>query len=651
MILVRTTGGDAKGKLAGLVSSPPYSPSDQILGLQTNGEKQSKFLVHFMVNHPKSMFQDVTIVADFSGIELLVTFCHIRIAANSATKYTSQPSIDTHAGSIERWNAQIGNFEIKYEILSSPKSQVIAYFLAEFPLKEDESVEEMMDIDEECGNPTDLLIDNTRWEILVDGSSNGDDSGIGIVFISPAGTRLAYSFRLEFASTNNETEHEAVVHTLRLSIEMKLEYARITSDSQLVIRQIEGVYRTNEPSFQKYKKLVGELSAQIPKINWRHISRKDNRLAYAFAFIPSMMVDPTARDIKIQTLFLPSINKEKCEDVDVMLVDNEEDEKANKAADWRTQLHLYLEKGEVPRNRLEAHKLKSRETNYELRDGVLYRRSFLGPSLRCLTRTEGMEILKALHYGDAGNHSGGRSLAYREKIHGYYWPYMHEDVKEVSRRCEECQRHGNKIHVPGAMLKSSTSEWPFGKWGFRIPTQLVSDNGKQFEGENIELLLNAFKIQSGKSTPLSPRSNGQAEATNKTIADTLKKKLERHNKGWCEKVHNAVWAYRTTRREATRMSPFCLTYGVEAVFPTKVIIPTTKREAWEKNLSVDLILTKLDDLEERREVSLRHMENYHQRIAREYNKRVKIRDFHPGKLVLREIPPYQRRIDGMLEKR
>ncbi|XP_026458907.1 uncharacterized protein LOC113359500 [Papaver somniferum] len=401
---------------------------------------------------------------------------------------------------------------------------------------------------------------------------------------------------------------------------MKIEDARITSDSQLVIRQIEGVYNTNEPSLQKYKKLVGELSAQIPKINWRHISRKDNRLAYGLSFIPSMMVDPTARDIKIQTLLLPSINKEQCEDVDVMLVDNEEERKANKAAYWRTQLHLYLEKGEVPRNKLEAHKLKSRATNYELRDGVLYRRSFLGPSLRCLTRKEGMEILKALHYGDAGNHSGGRSLAYKTKIQGYYWSYMHEDAKEVSRR-------------------------------FGIPAQLVSDNGKQFEGENIEMLLNAFKVQSGQSTPLYPQSNSQVEAINKTIADILKKKLEGYNKGWCEKIHNAVWVNRTTRREATGMSPFCLTYGVEAVFPTEVIITTTKREVLEKNLSADLILTKLDDLEERREVSLRHLENYHQRIAREYNKRVKIRGFQPEELVLREIPPYQIGSDGKLEKR
>ncbi|XP_026400333.1 uncharacterized protein LOC113296227 [Papaver somniferum] len=142
------------------------------------------------------------------------------------------------------------------------KSQIIAEFLDEFPLEEDEYVEDMMDVDEEHGNLKDLLTDrnSNRWEILVDGSSNGEGNGIGIVFISPEGARMAYSFRLEFASTNNETEYEAVVHALKSAIEMEVQEARVTSDSQLVIRQIEGKYCTNEPYLQKYKKLVMELA-------------------------------------------------------------------------------------------------------------------------------------------------------------------------------------------------------------------------------------------------------------------------------------------------------------------------------------------------------------------------------------------------------
>lgn len=59
----------------------------------------------------------------------------------------------------------------------------------------------------------------------------------------------------------------------------------------------------------------------------------------------------------------------------------------------------------------------------------------------------------------------------------------------------------------------------------------------------------------------------------------------------------------------------------------EIMLPTTKMKAWEKNLITDLMLEKLDDLEERREVALQKMLNYQRRLAREYNKRVIPRNF------------------------
>lgn len=195
---------------------------------------------------------------------------------------------------------------------------------------------------------------------------------------------MVYSFRLEFAYTNNETKYVAVVHALSITIEIKLEDIKITSDSHLVIRQILGLYNTNEPSLQKYKQLIKYLSATTPNINWRHIYRKYNRFPDALAFISSMMVDPEAGYIKIETLLIPSINKDEI-DVDVMIIESQEGDQEERKPVWRTTLHQYLQKAELPRNRLEAHKIMRKVTNYKLRDGVLYRRSFLGPSLRCLT--------------------------------------------------------------------------------------------------------------------------------------------------------------------------------------------------------------------------------------------------------------------------
>ncbi|XP_026398947.1 uncharacterized protein LOC113294782 [Papaver somniferum] len=95
--------------------------------------------------------------------------------------------------------------------------------------------------------------------------------------------------------------------------------------------------------------------------------------------------------------------------------------------DWRIPIHQYLDKGTLPADVKEERELESKAAMYNLRAGILYRRSFLVPLMRCLSRTEGRKILQDIHSGDAGNHSGRRSLAVKAKMQGYYWLTMDED--------------------------------------------------------------------------------------------------------------------------------------------------------------------------------------------------------------------------------
>ncbi|XP_026400131.1 uncharacterized protein LOC113296015 [Papaver somniferum] len=96
---------------------------------------------------------------------------------------------------------------------------------------------------------------------------------------------------------------------------------------------------------------------------------------------------------------------------------SDEDEAEN---DWRIPIHQYLDKGTLPADVKEARKLESKATVYNLRDGILYRRSFLGPLMRCLSQTKGKRILHDIHSGEAGNHSGRISLEIKAKMQGYY---------------------------------------------------------------------------------------------------------------------------------------------------------------------------------------------------------------------------------------
>ena len=49
------------------------------------------------------------------------------------------------------------------------------------------------------------------WKVYVDGASNAQGSGIGIVIESPESIRVKYSLKLGFQASNNEAKYEALV--------------------------------------------------------------------------------------------------------------------------------------------------------------------------------------------------------------------------------------------------------------------------------------------------------------------------------------------------------------------------------------------------------------------------------------------------------
>ncbi|XP_026458951.1 uncharacterized protein LOC113359552 [Papaver somniferum] len=389
-----------------------------------------------------------------------------------------------------------------------------------------------------------------------------------MVFTTPIGRRIVYRLRLEFPFTNNIIEYEAVIHALRVIIALGIHNVRLTSDSQLIIRKIDGTYQASDLCLQRYLQLAKHYIEQIPNITFRHLNRINNRYADTLAFIASMTVSPEATNVRIEKVLLSSIPLEG--NMDILVVDSVAQEESLPEDDWRTPIIKYLSNGYLPNDQLIAHKIISRSGNYQLRDG---------------------------------NHSGGRSLAHKARLQGYFWPRMNEDSKQMAKICIECQKFGKRRHAPSMDLKSVLSPWPFDKWGvdivgplragtgqrkylilatdyfikwveasslrhirdhdifkflfehiicrFGIPAAIVSDNEAQPQGKNIDLLFNCFKIRKNKSMPIYAESNGQAEATNKTIADILKKRLDGYEASWCEQLHNVLWAYRTTKMEAT----------------------------------------------------------------------------------------------------
>ena len=71
--------------------------------------------------------------------------------------------------------------------------------------------------------------------IYFDGSVMELGSGVGVVLISPDGSRLRYAICLHFLASNNTTEYETLINGLRIAIELGAMRLYIRGDSELVV--------------------------------------------------------------------------------------------------------------------------------------------------------------------------------------------------------------------------------------------------------------------------------------------------------------------------------------------------------------------------------------------------------------------------------
>ena len=104
--------------------------------------------------------------------------------------------------------------------------------------------------------------------------------------------------------------------------------------------------------------------------------------------------------------------------------------------------------------------------------------------------------------------------------------------------------------------------------------------------------------------------------------------------------------YRTTSRTSIGETPFSLAYGVEAMIPVEVDIPSLRRKTynWEENHALQCY--KLDLLEKKRDLAALRIASYKRRSERYFNSKVKERRFKEGDLVLRKVLPNTKEVNA-----
>ncbi|KAG8474311.1 hypothetical protein CXB51_033807 [Gossypium anomalum] len=525
-----------------------------------------------------------------------------------------------------RWQILLSEFDIVFVSQKAIKRSAIADFLASRALEDYEPLnfnfpnEELMCI---------AMTENSPWRLNFDGASNAVGNGIGAVLVSPNGDHYPFTYKLDFDCTNN---------------------------------MAEGEWETRDPKFINYRKVVLDLLEEFDDITFNYLPRDENQMADALATLASMIKankEEEVRPIQMSVYEAPA----SCCNL-------EEEEKDDNP--WYQDILRYVRDRKYPEQATENEKRTLRRLAYDyVLDGdVLYKRRKDQVLLRCVDVVEANLILEEVHEGVCGTHANGFTMARQIMRFGYYWATMEGDCINYAKKCHKCQIYADKIHVPLSPLHIMTSPWPFSVWGMDvigpispkasngyrfifvvidyftkwveaasyanvtklavsrflkkeiIPEKIISNNTLNLNNKMIAEVCDQFKIKHHNSSPYRPKMNGAVEAANKNIKKIVGKMTETY-RDWHEKLPFALLAYRTSIRTSTGATPFSLVYRMEAVLPIE-----------------------LNLIEEKRLKAIRHGQMYQKHMMRAYDKKVRLREFHKGDLVLKKILPIQKDFRG-----
>jgi hypothetical protein len=231
---------------------------------------------------------------------------------------------------------------------------------------------------------------------------------------------------------------------------------------------------------------------------------------------------------------------------------------------------------------------------------------------------------------------------------------MMDDCIKYQKGCEVCQRFNNIQLALTGVMNPIVKLWPFRGWGldfigeihpgsskghrfilvandyftkwteaaplrnmthwevisfvqehiiyrFGVPQTLTTDQGPSFISHQFREFTESVKIKLLNSSLYYAQANGQAEASNKVLIKIIKKRIKDNLRRWHEKLLEALWAHRTSRHRATKVTPFDLVYGQEAVLPVEIGLQSL-RVGGQGSLSAkeyhELMMDKIDDVPE-----------------------------------------------------
>ncbi|GKB01152.1 reverse transcriptase domain-containing protein [Tanacetum coccineum] len=298
------------------------------------------------------------------------------------------------------------------------------------------------------------------------------------------------------------------------------------------------------------------LTSSFKAFSIKQVPRSKNKKADALSKIASRSLAHLSKQVLVEELKEKSISA-----VEVLAVVEEEGDT------WMTPIFRYLMDGALPVEVKKARAVKRKSWRFSIINGTLYKKSFLGPWLRCV---------------------GPLQANY--------------DARKLIRACQDCQVHKPVLKSPQQKLSPSTSPWPFYKWGIDIAGPFPEGPGKV----NPESKLIDYFTKWIEAKPVANITGNQIKKfmwdnivcrfglPGEIISDNGKQFQDNPFKDWCEKLcicqHFASFKHPQTNGLVERANrslgegikasngdtPFSLTYGTEVVILAEIGMPTLR---------------------------------------------------------------------------
>jgi ribonuclease HI len=115
----------------------------------------------------------------------------------------------------------------------------------------------------------------------VDGGARGNPgpSGYGVAIQDAAGHPVAELSEYLGHHTNNYAEYQGLLAALRYAAEHQIKTLKVVSDSELMVRQLKGVYKVRHPELRKLYDEAQQLVRKLEHFEIRHALREHNQIA------------------------------------------------------------------------------------------------------------------------------------------------------------------------------------------------------------------------------------------------------------------------------------------------------------------------------------------------------------------------------------